>query len=61
MKNLRTLGAAAMVGALVLTGCGGRDAAETGGGDAAAGGFAKDSSIGVALPQKTSENWVLAE
>src|SRR6185437_16873201 len=27
----------------------------------AAGGFAADALIGVALPQKTSENWVLAE
>ncbi|HYO38880.1 MAG TPA: sugar-binding protein [Nocardioidaceae bacterium] len=61
MKTLRTLGAAAMVGALVLTGCGGRDTAETGEGDAATGGFAQDAAIGIALPQKTSENWVLAE
>ena len=59
-KNLRTLSVVAFVGALALTGCG-RDAAETGGEGAAASGFAKDASIGIALPQKTSENWVLAE
>ncbi|MFM6848662.1 MAG: substrate-binding domain-containing protein, partial [Terrabacter sp.] len=31
------------------------------GGASGSGGFAKDALIGVALPQKTSENWVLAE
>lgn len=47
---------------LVLTFCmGGRQ--EPGGGSGAAlnVGFAKGSMIGVAMPQKTSENWVLAE
>ncbi|MEO5921488.1 MAG: sugar-binding protein [Pseudolysinimonas sp.] len=43
--------------ALVLAGCSGRT--DTGDGDTAAG-FAADSVIGVALPDKTSENWVLA-
>ncbi|EYR62837.1 sugar ABC transporter substrate-binding protein [Actinotalea ferrariae CF5-4] len=59
------LAATAMAGALVLTGCGdgGREGGTT---DAGAGaeeeaGFAADATIGVALPQKTSENWVLAE
>ncbi|MDP5227469.1 MULTISPECIES: sugar ABC transporter substrate-binding protein [Arthrobacter] len=54
--------AVAAIAALALTGCG---RAETGsaasGGASGATGFAKDSLIGVALPQKTSENWVLAE
>jgi putative multiple sugar transport system substrate-binding protein len=50
------IGAIAM---LALTACGsGRDE-ETGSGTAAKG-FAADSLIGVALPAKTSENWVLA-
>ena len=47
--------------ALVLTGCSG----ERGGGTTepsgeAEAGFAADATIGVALPDKTSENWVLA-
>ncbi len=52
------------VAALALTGCGrGTDAATpaASGGAAKASGFAADGLIGVALPQKTSENWVLAE
>jgi len=44
--------------ALALAGCSGR--ADTGTGDEGAAGFAADSVIGVALPDKTSENWVLA-
>ncbi|WP_299091197.1 sugar-binding protein [uncultured Microbacterium sp.] len=61
MKKI-ALAAAAMaaVAALALTGCSGgarTDAAST---DAAAAGFAADATIGVALPDKTSENWVLA-
>jgi putative multiple sugar transport system substrate-binding protein len=61
----------AAAGALALTGCGGgrtettAPAASPGATgattSAAAAGFAQDSVIGVALPQKTSENWVLAE
>jgi putative multiple sugar transport system substrate-binding protein len=52
--------AIAAIAALALTACG---RAETGTTGASSGGeaFPKDSSIGVALPQKTSENWVLAE
>jgi putative multiple sugar transport system substrate-binding protein len=57
------LAATAMAGALVLSGCG--DSGRGGSTDAGAGseeaGFAADATIGVALPQKTSENWVLAE
>ena len=61
MKTFRSFSVAAMVGALVLAGCGGRDAESSGGDAAAGGGFAEDAAIGIALPQKTSENWVLAE
>ncbi|MEW1950509.1 sugar-binding protein [Pseudarthrobacter sp902506025] len=51
--------AVAAIAALALTGCG---RSESGGGSSgSAAGFPQDSSIGVALPQKTSENWVLAE
>ncbi|WP_120522163.1 sugar-binding protein [Arthrobacter celericrescens] len=52
--------AVAAIAALALTACGRSDSGSstnTGGGEA----FPKDSLIGVALPQKTSENWVLAE
>jgi putative multiple sugar transport system substrate-binding protein len=52
--------AVAAIAALALTGCG-RSESPSGGGSGSAGGFPQDSSIGVALPQKTSENWVLAE
>ena len=50
---------------LALTGCGRTEEATPeasgSGSTAAAGGFPADSAIGIALPQKTSENWVLAE
>jgi len=52
--------AVAAIAALALTACGRTDSgssSSTAGGEA----FPKDSMIGVALPQKTSENWVLAE
>ncbi|WP_256792408.1 sugar-binding protein [Terrabacter sp. Ter38] len=52
------------VAALVLTGCGrSSDTGTTPGasGGSAAAGFPANAVIGVALPQKTSENWVLAE
>ena len=54
----------AAAGALALTGCGGgrtETPAASGSGSGPAAGFAKDAVIGVAMPQKTSENWVLAE
>ncbi|AKU18023.1 sugar-binding protein [Luteipulveratus mongoliensis] len=72
-KHLSAAAAGAVVLALSLSACGGRDDSDgdktgsapapgaSGSGSAAAGGFAKDSVIGVSLPQKTSENWVLAE
>ena len=51
--------ALAAAAALTLSGCSTRtEAPVTGDGDR--GGFAADSLIGVALPSKTSENWVLA-
>ena len=52
--------AIAAIAALALTACGRAETGTTGG---SSGGeaFPKNSSIGVALPQKTSENWVLAE
>ena len=52
------------VAALALTGCGrNSDTGTTPGasGGSAAAGFPANAVIGVALPQKTSENWVLAE
>ena len=62
MKKILLATTAVMaVAALGLTGCAsdtGRGAAS--GGDEAASGFPADSLVGVALPDKTSENWVLA-
>ncbi len=52
--------ATALVGALALTGCGEGRTADEPAAEAGAG-FAEDAVIGVALPQQTSENWVLAE
>ncbi|MBQ1444187.1 MAG: sugar-binding protein [Renibacterium sp.] len=59
-KTLTSVAAIAAISALALTGCGRGDSSSGSSGSAAAG-FAKDATIGVALPQKTSENWVLAE
>jgi putative multiple sugar transport system substrate-binding protein len=53
-----TATAIAAVAMLALSGCSTRTA-DSGSGTAAAG-FAKDSLVGVALPTKTSQNWVLA-
>jgi len=65
-RSTKIIAAVAAAGLLALTGCGREDTGGTGGtggggGEGTAGGFAADSLIGVALPQKTSENWVLAE
>jgi len=66
MKKLTAaLVAAGAAGALLLSGCssserGGSDD-ESSGAATESSGFAADATIGVALPQKTSENWVLAE
>lgn len=51
--------ALAAVAAMTLAGCSTRAGTDTGS-TAAAAGFAADATIGVALPDKTSENWVLA-
>ncbi|WBU36917.1 substrate-binding domain-containing protein [Homoserinibacter sp. YIM 151385] len=57
-KIALTTTAVAAVALMALAGCSSRADTETGTeGD---GGFAADSLIGVALPDKTSENWVLA-
>ena len=53
-----TTTAIAAVALMALSGCSTRDAGTSTSGDAA--GFAKDALVGVALPSKTSENWVLA-
>ena len=63
MRTFAKVLAVSAAAALALSGCG--RAADTGSGGSSAGGsaagFAANSVIGVALPQKTSENWVLAE
>ncbi|REJ04277.1 sugar ABC transporter substrate-binding protein [Microbacterium bovistercoris] len=61
-KLILTATAIVAVGAFALTGCssertGGSDGGSDSGDKA---GFAADATIGVALPDKTSENWVLA-
>ncbi|AJT42716.1 sugar ABC transporter substrate-binding protein [Psychromicrobium lacuslunae] len=56
-----SVAALATISALALTGCGGRGDSGNGSSSGAAAGFDKNATIGVALPQKTSENWVLAE
>ena len=53
--------AIAAIAALALTACGRTDSGTTSGSTTGGEAFPKDSLIGVALPQKTSENWVLAE
>ena len=57
-KHVITTAAIAALALLAVSGCSSRTTA--GSGTAAAAGFAKDAVIGVALPSKTSENWVLA-
>ena len=60
MKKLLTVAALTAVTALALAGCSSRTEAPESSGEAAAG-FPADSLVGVALPDGTSENWVLAE
>ncbi len=57
-KLVLTTTAIAAAAVLALSGCSSR--ADTTAGASDASGFAADSVIGVALPSKTSENWVLA-
>ncbi|NYE96445.1 putative multiple sugar transport system substrate-binding protein [Psychromicrobium silvestre] len=59
-KTLTSVAAIAAISALALTGCGRSDSG-SGSSSSGAAGFDKSSLIGVALPQKTSENWVQAE
>ncbi len=61
MKLASAILAVGAAGALVLSGCSssGRDSSSDK--TSAAAGFPQNSVIGVALPQKTSENWVLAQ
>ncbi|MER2136117.1 MAG: sugar-binding protein [Arthrobacter sp.] len=56
-KIAKSFAVVATVAALSLSACGRADESSTG----EAAGFEEGSAIGVALPQKTSENWVLAE
>ncbi|TFC16384.1 sugar ABC transporter substrate-binding protein [Cryobacterium algoritolerans] len=58
MRKLLTTTAIAAVALMALSGCSTRT--DTTSGSSAAAGFPADSLIGVALPSKTSENWVLA-
>ena len=57
-KHVMTTAAIAALALLAVSGCSSRNDASAGTGSAV--GFAKDATIGVALPSKTSENWVLA-
>jgi putative multiple sugar transport system substrate-binding protein len=59
-KHVITTAAIAALALLAVSGCSSRTTTEGGAGATAAAGFAKDAVIGVALPSKTSENWVLA-
>jgi putative multiple sugar transport system substrate-binding protein len=61
-KILLTTTALVVAGAFALTGCSSERGGDTGSGsgDEATKGFEAGSTIGVALPDKTSENWVLA-
>jgi putative multiple sugar transport system substrate-binding protein len=52
--------AVAAAAALALTGCAGGERGGTSGDSSESAGFAADATIGIALPDKTSENWVLA-
>ena len=63
MKKITAIAAVALASAMSLSACGGgrqggNEAAQN---DGQKSGFEKSSLIGVALPKKTSENWVLAE
>ena len=63
MRSLTKVLAASALAAMPLAGCGRADGG-SGSGSSGSGGsdkFPKDALIGVSLPQKTSENWVLAE
>jgi putative multiple sugar transport system substrate-binding protein len=60
-KHVITTAAIAALALLAVSGCSSRNTTEGGAaGATSATGFAKDALVGVALPSKTSENWVLA-
>lgn len=61
-KILLSATALVVAGAFALTGCSSERGGDTGSGsgEETTKGFAADATIGVALPDKTSENWVLA-
>jgi putative multiple sugar transport system substrate-binding protein len=59
-KILLATGAFVAVAALGLTGCASDSSRGGDAGSDSGSGFAADSLVGVALPDKTSENWVLA-
>ncbi|MFF7293408.1 substrate-binding domain-containing protein [Microbacterium sp. NPDC008134] len=61
-KILVTATALVVAGAFALTGCSSERGGDTGSGsgEETTSGFEAGSTIGVALPDKTSENWVLA-
>ena len=71
MRILAKVVGVTAVAALALTGCGRTDTTAGSGsgggsgggstGGSSAGGFPANAVIGISLPQKTSENWVLAE
>lgn len=61
MGKATKLAAVTAIAAMALTGCGRQDANTDAGAESSASGFDEGATIGVALPQKTSENWVLAE
>jgi len=61
MGKATKFAAVTAIAALALTGCGRQDAGAEAGAGSSAAGFDEGATIGVALPQKTSENWVLAE
>lgn len=64
-RFMKSFAAVAAISALALSGCGRDESApavqDGDSGESVAAGFEAGSAIGVALPQKTSENWVLAE
>ncbi len=60
MRSFAKVFAVTTVTVLAMTGCGRANDSGSGGAGGASG-FAADAVVGVALPQKTSENWVLAE
>ncbi|MFC8504454.1 substrate-binding domain-containing protein [Pedococcus sp. NPDC057267] len=63
MRSLTKVMAVSAIAAMALAGCGRSDSG-SGSSSSGSGGsdkFPKNALIGVSLPQKTSENWVLAE